>query len=277
MPADEMPAEEKEYVLGTHDDESERLGLQHRVWRPRVLEAWRRAGFTVGQTILDVGCGPGHATIDLAEMVGPAGRVLAFDRSRRFLDALETSRRARGLANITTTELDFEQTDLPRVEADGAWMRWVFIFANRPREVIRRVASSLKRGGAFVLHEYLIYDTWRLIPQAAEFEELVQAIERSWRDTGGEPDVGMLLPGWLEEAGFEILSLKPIVEIVGPSDYLWQWPAAFVDVGLRRLVDIGQVTPERAAAITRAFHSFAASPHARMVTPSVVEIIAARR
>ena len=54
--------QERDYVLGTHDDEINRLGLQHSVWRPKVLDAWRRAGFTVGQTIIDVGSGPGHAT-----------------------------------------------------------------------------------------------------------------------------------------------------------------------------------------------------------------------
>jgi hypothetical protein len=33
-------ATEKAYVLGTHDEEISRLGLQHRAWRPRVLSAW---------------------------------------------------------------------------------------------------------------------------------------------------------------------------------------------------------------------------------------------
>ena len=52
---------DKDYILGTHDEEILRLGLQHRVWRPKVLDAWKRAGFTVGQTILDFGCVPGYA------------------------------------------------------------------------------------------------------------------------------------------------------------------------------------------------------------------------
>jgi len=34
---------ERDYVLGTHDAEVERLGLQHRVWTPHTTEAWRRA------------------------------------------------------------------------------------------------------------------------------------------------------------------------------------------------------------------------------------------
>ena len=88
---------DKDYILGTHDEEILRLGLQHRVWRPKVLDVWRRAGFTVSQTILDVGCGPGYASLDLAEIVSPAGKVFAIDRSRRFLDALEATRKQRGL------------------------------------------------------------------------------------------------------------------------------------------------------------------------------------
>ena len=78
---------ERDYVLGTEDDEVARLGLQHRVWRPRMLDAWARAGINVGQTVLDVGCGPGYATVDLAEIVGPSGKIVAVERSQRFLDA----------------------------------------------------------------------------------------------------------------------------------------------------------------------------------------------
>src|SRR5688500_18515537 len=105
-------ASEKDYVLGTHDDELERLGLQHRVWRPRTTDAWQRAGFNVGQTLLDIGCGPGYATLDLADIVGPSGRVVAIDRSRRFLDHLEGERAHRGLEQIETVEMDLDDAGL---------------------------------------------------------------------------------------------------------------------------------------------------------------------
>ena len=83
-----------DYVLGTHDEEIARLGLQHRAWQSRALAAWRKADFGSGQTVLDVGCGPGFATLDLAEVVGRDGRVLAIDKSERFLDYLEATCRA---------------------------------------------------------------------------------------------------------------------------------------------------------------------------------------
>ncbi len=96
---------EKDYILGTHDDEIVRLGLQHRVWRPRALDAWRRAGFTTGQTC-----------------------------------------KQRALGNITTVELDLDESELPTLVADGAWSRWVFAFVKDPRKLLARVSSRLKHG-----------------------------------------------------------------------------------------------------------------------------------
>src|SRR6185503_16362618 len=137
---------ERTYVLGTHDEEIERLGLQHRVWRPRVSLAWRKAGFTVGQTILDVGAGPGYATRDLAEIVGPTGHVWALERSRRFLDVIEAYRDRDQSTNIHPVELDLDVDPFPTVEADGAWVRWVLCFVRHPREVLRKIARALRPG-----------------------------------------------------------------------------------------------------------------------------------
>lgn len=268
--------QERDYVLGTHDDEIARLGLQHRVWRPRALEAWQRAGFTVGQTLVDIGCGPGYATIDLAEIVGPSGRVVAIDRSRRFLDALEQARTIRGLHQVTTVELDLDEVELPAVRADGAWSRWVFAFVKRPRDLLARVADALRPGGVLVLHEYFDYRTWRLAPRAPEIEEFVSVVMAGWRASGGEPDIALDLPRWLAEQGFEVRSLRPIIEVVPRASFFWEWPKAFLEVGVRRMVELGQLSADRAAAITAAFAASEAAPGTLMITPAVLEIVAVR-
>ena len=270
-------SQEKDYVLGTHDEEIARLALQHRVWRPWASDAWRRANFTVSQTLIDVGCGPGNASFDLAEIVGPRGRVVAIDRSRRFLDALEATRRQRNLDQVEALELDLDHAPLPSLGADGAWVRWVFAFVRNPRDLLARVRDALRPGGVLVAHEYLDYSTWRTAPHLPEHEEFVQIVMKSWRETGGEPDVGLDLPRWLAELEFETLSLKPIVEILSPSTYGWQWPKAFLASGLARLVELGHVTPTRAGEMERAFAASEAAPHTLMITPAVIEIIARRR
>ena len=184
-------ANERDYVLGTHDEEIERLGLQHRVWRPRAAEAWRRAGFTAGQTLLDIGCGPGYATLDLAGMVGRDGRVVGVDRSRRFLDAAAAMARSQGITNAEWHERDLDEQELPPLAADGAWSRWVYAFVHHPRRLLENVARALKPAGVMVMHEYADYRAWRLSPSAPEFEWFVDEVMASWRAHGGEPDIGM--------------------------------------------------------------------------------------
>lgn len=267
---------EKDYVLGTHDEEIERLGLQHRVWRPRALLAWKQAGITEGQTVLDIGCGPGYATLDLAEIVGPRGRVLAVDRSRRFLDALGAAARARGLRNIEAREADLDEATFPPGEADAAWARWVFAFVPRPRNLLERVARALKPGGVFIAQEYFAYSTWKLMPRLPELEELVSRVVESWRGSGGEPDIGLDLPVWLKELGFTLRATNPIVEVVPPSSYVWQWPKTFIAVGLARLVELGKISAERAREISAAFVARESDPRTLLVTPAVLEIHAVK-
>jgi len=272
-----MTANDRDYVLGTHDEEIERLGLQHSVWRPRALAAWQRAGFTVGQTLIDVGCGPGYATLDLAEIVGPEGRVIAVDRSRRFLNTLDERRRASGFDNISIVEADLDVATFDEFGADGAWCRWVTAFVPRPNDLLGRVARGLKAGASFVLHEYFDYATWRVMPRSALFEEFVDVTIANWRRSGGEPDIALDIPAWLEALGFEIQSLTPIVDVISPRDYVWQWPKSFVKVGLQRLIELGALDETKGAKIASAFDEIDRSSSARMITPSVLEIIARKR
>lgn len=270
-----MP-DEKDYVLGTHDDEVARLGLQNAVWRPRATDAWRRAGFTTGHAILDLGCGPGWATLDLADVVGPRGRVIGVDRSRRFLDTLDGAARARGIGWIETHERDLDVDPLPAAGLDGIWSRWVYAFVRDPRALLARAVQALRPGGTLVMHEYVDYRAWRPSPRRPEFEEFVQEVIASWREAGGEPDVGLDLPRWLGDLGVALRSVTAIGEIARPGTHLWEWPLAFQRVGLDRLVALGRIAPERAEAMRAAFRAIEADPHAFQLTPTVIEIVATR-
>ena len=141
-------SEEHDYLLGTHGEEVERLGLQHRVWRPRMLEGWRRAGITEGWTVIDAGAGPGWAAFDLAEMVGPRGRVHALERSQRFFAHLSEQTAARRLAQVSPTELDLVTDPLLVREADAFWIRWVLAFVEDPGAVLAKLTAALRPAGS---------------------------------------------------------------------------------------------------------------------------------
>ncbi|MFM7807775.1 MAG: class I SAM-dependent methyltransferase, partial [Planctomycetota bacterium] len=183
------PVTEREYVLGTHDAESARLRFQHELWRPRVREAWLAAGIGPGARALDVGAGPGFASLDLAELVGPLGRVVAVERSRRFLDHLQVECHARDLAHVDAHELDLMHDAIPARGLDAAWCRWVACFVNDPALLLARVRDALRPGGTIVLHEYVDYASYRCLPERPAIESFVREVMKSWREHGGEPDV----------------------------------------------------------------------------------------
>ena len=266
---------ERDYVLGTEDDEVARLGLQHRVWRPRMLDAWARAGINAGQTVIDVGCGPGYASVDLAEIVGPEGKVVAVERSGRFLQSLAARVERHQLSNVEAREADVTADGFGEAFADAAWCRWVLSFLSEPQRAIANISRGLKPGGVAVFHEYADYGAWQMVPPNADVDRFRTLVIQSWRDSGGEPDVGLHLPSWLQAEGLEIAELRPLTHIVRPRDFMWQWPAAFMATNARRLHELGYASAEDAERFATTLER--ANAGTWMITPLVLEVIARRR
>lgn len=263
---------ERDYVLGTHDEEVARLGLQHRVWRPHVLDAFRRAGIGPGASVIDVGAGPGFASTDLAEIVGPSGNILAVERSRRFLDVLEDRARRLGLANIEALELDVAESGFGEGTADSSWCRWLLSFVSDPRRTVGHIAAALKPGGRAVFHEYADYGAWRTLPPDPDVERFRSFVVQSWRDSGGEPDIALRLPGWLNEEGLEIVEMRPLIHVSRKGDFIWQWPASFMASGAKRLAELGYVGEEESERLATALDRLPEGSW--MTTPLVLEVIA---
>lgn len=265
---------DKDYVLGTHDAEIDRLGLQHQVWRDAAISLWRRAGVSAGNTVIDAGAGPGFATLDLAETVGPTGRVIAIERSGRFLKRLTQESSRRGLKQIEYIGGDLLDDVWPIREADFVWCRWVLAFVPNPSEMVSRMARALKPGGALLVQEYSNYRSWRLTPPDPAMDRFVDSVVNTWRATGGEPDIGLELPRLLPPHGLTIKHVESIQFAVSPSDFGWQWPASFVAINAQRQVQLGGLTESEADDAVRAIDERSRDPQALMLTPTVLQVIA---
>jgi SAM-dependent methyltransferase len=265
---------EIDYVLGTHDEEIERLELQHLVWRPFMLDAWVRAGIGAGSHFADFGAGPGFAAADAAAMVGPSGEVTAIERSQHFLNFAKNQVRRQRFSWVRFIQADLDVGDVAISGIDLAWCRWVASFVASPKTLIERISACLRIGGKAVMHEYQNYSTWQTIPQSERLGRFVQEIMASWRAAGGEPDIVNELLPLMEPAGLKVISLRPLISAVGPEHFTWSWPAAFIAGGSRRLVELGKISPEFAAELQAEFHALERNPKTVMITPLVVEIIA---
>jgi SAM-dependent methyltransferase len=267
-------ATDGDYILGTHEEEISRLGVQHDVWRPVVLDCWKRAGITAGKRVLDVGAGPGYVAIDLANIVGPTGKVVALERSRNFVNALREMVRARSLTNVKIHELDLMTDDLPAGDYDFAWCRWVVSFVDNPPLLIQKLGRVMPNGSLSIFHEYGHYETWRFFPRLPMQERFREHVIATWRESGGEPDGAARLPELLADNGFMIRSARPHVFCLRPGDYMWQWPATFIEIYLPRLIQMGRLDQKFAGKVRADLASAERNRNSFMLTPLVLEIIA---
>jgi len=267
-------SKERDYVLGTHDEELERLGVQHRAWQPVVLDCWEKAGVITGSRVLDVGAGPGYATVDLAKIVGANGRVVAVERSSNFVNAIRNAVRTQSLSNVDVHELDLMNDELPPGPYDFSWCRWVLCFVSDPELLVKKIANATCKGGRAVFHEYGQYTTWLFFPQRPSLEKFRTHVIATWREAGGEPDTGLQLPAWLTKNGFAVRSVVPRIFCLQPNDYMWQWPSQFIQVHLLRLQELGQINAMFADQVRADLAAAEKEETSFMLTPLVLEIVA---
>ena len=267
-----------DYVLGTHNDEHARLGMQHSLWREFVLDAWKRAGICTGTRVVDVGAGPGFATMDLADIVGATGHVTAVEISSKFAQEVKDQANVRGLNNVSVHIVDLMHEDIPLATAgaefDAAWCRWVCMFVPDVGALVRRVHNALRARGVAVFHEYVHYETYGLQPPTPGIDSFTQAAMKSFSARGGNANIAGTLLKELRQHGFETMSIKPIARAARPHEPLWQWPAGFIRTYLPRLIELGQVDNAFAANVLAELARAEQDPQSIMLTPTVLEIIA---
>lgn len=277
---DETPAA-RDYVLGTNAPELERLGFQHRLWSPAADALWRRAGIGPGQAVLDVGCGPGYASLDLAQIVGPTGRVVGVDESEPYIahanDQAKQRRIPQARFYIADAAALATLRDLEPESFDIAFVRWVFCFVPDPEAVVGAIARTLKPGGKLLVQDYFRYETMCVAPRSEPFERVIAAIAKSWRDHAGDPDIMGRLPRLAADAALNIQHIDRIDPgPARPGTTMWNWPDTFWKVFLPRLQELGYITAEEKAAFLEAWHERCHNPAAYMHLPPMYEMIAAK-
>jgi len=264
----------REYVLGTHDAELERLALQHRLWRGVAIQCWDRSCIGTGAAVLDLGCGPGFATLDLASRVGPQGEVIALDESERFINHLNRSSLQGGFQNITARVADIQSPNLLSESVDVAYARWVLCFVPDPDAVVQEVTKALRPGGRFAVQDYVNYEAMLLSPPSEQFTRVVRVVAESWRRRGGDPNICQRIPSTMVHCGLTVERMRPIVRSARPDSPLWLWPESFFRNFLPLLVEQGLLTLEEQRAYDRLWAERTADPAAFFCSPPMMEIIA---
>jgi SAM-dependent methyltransferase len=266
-----------EYILGTDREELERLHFQHQVWVKEAYELFERAGLRAGDVVLDLGCGPGFTTLELAHVVGPEGRVFARDVSARFLASLESECKRLGFAHVEPSLGPVEELALEDASLDAAYARWLFCWLADPMPVLERVSRALRPGGALLLQEYVDWGAMRLLPHAPAFARAVEGCLASWRAGSATIDFAARAPELAPRSGFELEHFLPRARLGRVGSLEWRWIETFFRSYLPRVVERGLLTAAELEAWRREWDERARGGASWVQTPTMADVILRRR
>ncbi|HKP60671.1 MAG TPA: class I SAM-dependent methyltransferase [Polyangiales bacterium] len=109
--------------------------------------AYPRMSIRRGQRVLDVACGFGETSIELADRVGPLGSVLGVDCTSAFIEIAEREREIAGVNNVEYWVADIDDVELPPHAFDVAVSRFGIMFCASPVRALRAIKRALVPGG----------------------------------------------------------------------------------------------------------------------------------
>lgn len=171
--------------------------------RMRTLEALH---LRTGEHVLDVGCGSGLLTEDMASLVGEGGRVVGVDTSLAMLALAE--RRCAGLAQIDLKQAGVEDLPEESDSFDAAACVQVLLYADVPT-ALSEIKRVLKRGGRIAILE----TDWRGTVLNSFDDALTRKVLAAWDAAVPSPNLPALLGPLLKAAGFTAIAVHafPIV------------------------------------------------------------------
>ena len=180
-----------------------------------------------GQSLLDIGCGPGTITLDLAEHVAP-GRVTAVEVTPTALDLARAEADRRGVTTADFVVSDVHALDFPDDTFDVVHAHQVLQHVTDPVRALREMRRVCRPGGVIAVRD-ADYASFTWYPEPPELDEWKVLYRRTARANGGEPDAGRRLLAWANAAG--LTGVTPTATVwcyATPTDREW-WGGLWAD------------------------------------------------
>jgi len=244
--------------------------LRSHTWRTAENSAaYLLPALRPGLDLLDVGCGPGTITVDLARRVAPA-RVIGIDR------ASDVLKQARALAGAQNTSIEWHVGDVydlpfPAASFDVIHAHQVLQHLADPVRALKEMRRVLRPGGVVAVRDgdYASFAWAPHDPLLTRWLDLYRAVARR---NAGEPDAGRFLKGWALAAGFRHVEATSSTWTYADEESCAWWGGLWADrCELSSLgdqaIEYGLSTREEITAIAAALRAWATQPDAFFMVP----------
>jgi ubiquinone/menaquinone biosynthesis C-methylase UbiE len=247
--------------------------------------SWRTAGNSAayllgelrpGQRLLDVGCGPGTITLDLARRVAP-GRVVGIDVAPEVLRGADALRRREGIDNVTFEPGDAYALDYDDDSFDIIHLHQVLQHLTDPVRALNGMRRVLAPGGVLAARDS-DYAGFFWAPADPLLDRWLALYHELTAHNGAVADAGRELPRWARAAGFtDVAVTSSTWTFADPASRAWWgglWAERVTQSGFAEQARAyGLSDDDELAAIAAAWSHWAEEPDGVFIIPHV-EILA---
>ena len=256
------------YIIRGGIEGRERLRILARVMRPASIALLQRAGIRPGMSCLDLGCGGGDLTRDLAQIVGAAGRVVGIDIDETKLALARQEASASGLANI-----EFRCTDIAaagiEMEFDLVHARFLLSHLANPAQALTCMRKALRPGGIVAVEDVEFRGHFSH-PHSPALWRYVELYTQCAQRRGADANIGPQLPALLHEAGFEDVQVNVVQPSGTAGEVKLMTPITMENIADTVLAE-GLASSDEVERIVDELYEFARTPGTLWGLPRIVE------
>jgi SAM-dependent methyltransferase len=186
----------------------QRLKVVSRAMHPSTCAALDKIGITDGMACLDIGCGSGDVTFELARRVGPKGKAVGADIDDTNLDLARKEAEQLDLSNVEFCLRDIRDHSHPN-EFDFVHARFLLTHLSDPIDAVEAFHHQLKPGGWCLLQD-IDFTGLFVYPECFSFRRYHELYCHVVRHRGGDPDIGPRLPLLLRGRGFTNIGVSVV-------------------------------------------------------------------
>jgi ubiquinone/menaquinone biosynthesis C-methylase UbiE len=261
------------YVIRGGREGYDRLRVLASARRASTLELFQLAGLRPGIRCLDLGCGSGDVTLDMAALAGPGGWAVGIDMDQGKLEFARAAADERGLANVVFEAADVGQWAGPG-DYDFVYCRFLLQHLARPVDLLRRMWDAVRPGGVLAVEdadlEGLFCD-----PDNAGFSFYQRTYAEVLARNGGDPGCARRLARYLRETGIPGPQTRLLQEVNAEGDAK-AMPLLTLEAIADSIVSSGLATADQVTAAIEDLRAFTARPDTLISDPRIFQVWARR-
>jgi ubiquinone/menaquinone biosynthesis C-methylase UbiE len=199
----------KTYTLPVGTEDEKRLQALNHICNPHTLNFLdQNLPDLTNKVVVDVGCGIGMMTVELAKRVGPQGKVIAVDISEEQLTLAKAYAHIHQLTNIEFVCQSADSLEQIKVKADLVYTRFLLEHVQNPIHILKQMYGLLKPGGYLFCENLLSYESMFCVPETDIYHDWQRVILLQPELHHTDFFIGKKLYHYFQEIGFQPTSYQ---------------------------------------------------------------------